>query len=111
MGFEVVGRLVAERRMTPFGVVIGDVVADFEPDFGQAGEVAAVEQFGFEAAPKRSGVGVVVAVAASAHALHRAVFCDQVLEAGGRVLAALVGVDDEPGPGAGTRPGRDARPR
>jgi len=68
MGFEVVGGEVTEGGMTSFGVVVGDVVADFEPGFGQAGEAAAVEQFGFEAAPKRFGVGVVVAVAAPAHA-------------------------------------------
>ena len=34
LGFEVVGGLVAERRMPPFSVVIGDVVADFQPGFG-----------------------------------------------------------------------------
>ena len=52
MGFEVVGCLVAEPRRPPLGVVIGNVVADFQPDFGQAGEAASVEQFGLEAAPK-----------------------------------------------------------
>ena len=55
--------------MPPLGVVLGDVVADFELGFGQAGEAAAVGQFGFEAAPKRFGVGLVVAVAAPAPAL------------------------------------------
>ena len=30
--------------MSAFSVVVGDVVADFEPSFGQAGEAAAVEQ-------------------------------------------------------------------
>jgi hypothetical protein len=59
----VVGSLVAERRVTSFGVVVGDVVADFQLGFGQAGEAAAVEQFGVEAAPKRFGVGIVIAVA------------------------------------------------
>ena len=67
LGFEVVGGEVTERRMPPFGVVVGDVVADFELGFGQAGETAAVEQLGFEAAPKRFGVRVIVAVAAPAH--------------------------------------------
>ncbi len=43
LGFEVVGGEVAEGRMAAFGVVIGDVVADFEPGFFQAGEAAAVE--------------------------------------------------------------------
>ena len=57
MSFEVVGRLIAEDGMSAFSVVVGDVVADFEPGFGQAGEAAAVEQLGFEAAPNRIGVG------------------------------------------------------
>ena len=39
-----VGRLIAEDGMSAFSVVVGDVVADFEPGFGQAGEAAAVEQ-------------------------------------------------------------------
>jgi hypothetical protein len=60
--------------MAAFGVVIGDVVADFEPGFGQSRKAAAVEQFGFKAAPKRFGVGVVVTVAAPAHALPGTVF-------------------------------------
>ena len=50
--FEEVKREVTERRMTPFRVVISDVVADFQPGFGQTEEAAAVEQFGFEAVPK-----------------------------------------------------------
>ena len=57
LGFKVVGRLIAERGMSALGIVVGDVVADFEPDFGQAGEVAAVEQLRFRAAPKGLGVG------------------------------------------------------
>jgi hypothetical protein len=95
--FEVVGGKIAERGMPPLGVVVGDVVADFELGFGQAEEAAVVEQFGFEAAPKRFGVGVVVAVAAPAHALLRAVFGNQGFESGSRVLAALIGVHNEPG--------------
>jgi len=30
--------------MSPLGIVVGDVVADFELGFGQVGEAAAVEQ-------------------------------------------------------------------
>ena len=55
--------------MPPLGVVVGDVVANFEPGFGQTRKVPAIESFVFEAAPKRFGVGVIVAVAALAHAL------------------------------------------
>jgi hypothetical protein len=43
MLFEVVGSKIAERRMPPLGVVIGDVVADFKLGFGQAGEGATIE--------------------------------------------------------------------
>ena len=97
MGFEKVWGKVTECGMPPFGVVVGDVVADFQLGFGQAGETAAVEQFGPEPTPKRFGVGVVVTIAAPVHALLNTVFSNQVFETGGRVLAALVGVDDKPG--------------
>ena len=82
--------------MPPLGVVVGDVVADFELGFGQSGETAAVEQFGPEVALKRFSVRVVITVAAPAHALPRAVSGNQIFESGGRVLAALVGVDNKP---------------
>lgn len=67
------------------------MVADFELGFGQTGEEAAVEQLGFEAAPEGFGVGVVIAVAALAHAGHGPVPGQHELKASGRVLAALVG--------------------
>ena len=50
--FEVIRGAVAEGRMPSAGIVVGDVVADFELCFFQVGEVAAVEQLGFKAAPK-----------------------------------------------------------
>lgn len=52
MGFEVVGRLAAERRVASLNVVVGHMMTDFEPDFFESGKAAAIEQFGFEAAPK-----------------------------------------------------------
>lgn len=52
-----VGGLVAEHLVASFRVEISDVVAGFEPGFGQPGQASAVEQFGLEAAPKRCGVG------------------------------------------------------
>ena len=55
--FEAAGRVVAEGGMVPLGIVIGGVVADFQPRFGQPGKAAAVKQFGFKAAPKRFGEG------------------------------------------------------
>nr|WP_245327885.1 hypothetical protein [Hymenobacter fodinae] len=84
--FEVVGSKIAELRMPPFGVVVGDVVADFEFGFGQVGKPAAVEEFGLEAALTGFGVGIVVAVAPPAHALPRPAAGEQLLKAGGHVL-------------------------
>lgn len=52
------------------------MVADFELGLGQSGKAATVEQFRFEAAPKRLSVGVGVAVAPPAHTLQRAVVGD-----------------------------------
>jgi hypothetical protein len=62
--------------VTAFGVVIGNVVADFQLGFSQPREAPPVEQFGLEAALKRFGMGIVVAVAAPAPALLRAAFGD-----------------------------------
>jgi hypothetical protein len=72
------------------------VLADFELGLSKSGKAAAIEQLGYEAAPKRFGVDIVVAVAPPAHTLQRVVFCDQGFEAGDGVLAAQVGMDDKP---------------
>ena len=79
--------------MPSLGVVIGDVVADFEPGFGQAGETAAVEQFGLATAPERFRLRVVVAVATSAHALQRAMFGNKSLK---RVAVGVAHAADAP---------------
>jgi len=70
VGFEEIGGLIAEGGMLPFGIIIGQVVTNFQARFAQVGETAAVEQFGFEPTPKRFSMGVVVTVTASAHTLH-----------------------------------------
>ena len=70
---------------------------------------ASVKQFGFEPMPKGLGAGVVVAVAASAHAMHCPVLREHGSKACGGVLAALVGMHHEPsrvpahGQGLGSR--------
>lgn len=51
------------------GVTAGDVVADFEPGFGQARQAFVIELFSFKVIFKRFGVGVVVAITSSAYAL------------------------------------------
>nr|GFC35101.1 hypothetical protein [Tanacetum cinerariifolium] len=43
MGFEVIGGEVAEGRVPPFGIVIGEIVADFQARFGEVAEAAAGE--------------------------------------------------------------------
>jgi hypothetical protein len=60
VGFEVVGGEIAEGGMPAFGVVIGEIVADFYTRFTQVSEAAAIEQLGFEPTPKRFGVSVIV---------------------------------------------------
>ena len=72
-GFEVVGRVAAERGMAPLSVVVDHLLANFQVAFGQAGKGAAVEQFGFEPLPKGLDVDVVVAVVSAVNALHRPV--------------------------------------
>ena len=57
VNFEVIRGAVVEGRMLSVGFVVGDVIADFTPCFFWVREMAAVEQFGFKAAPKRLGVG------------------------------------------------------
>ena len=74
MGFEVVRRMVTVGGLAALSVVLGHVVADFELGLGQAEVAAAVEQFGFEPAPERFGVGVVIEVAAPTHTLQRTMF-------------------------------------
>ena len=96
--------------MTPLSVVIGDAVVNFRPRFGQAGKAAAVEQLGFEAAPKRFGVGVIAAVAAPAPALRGSVAGPQGLAVGGRILASLAGMNHGPGWGAAHGQGLAQRP-
>jgi hypothetical protein len=56
--FEVVGQLIAKRGTAPLSLVVSDMVANFEFVLGQFGEAATIEQFGFEAAPKRFVMGV-----------------------------------------------------
>jgi len=73
MGFEVIGGEVAEGRVPPFSIVIGEVMADFQACLGYVAEAAAGEQFSFEPTLKRLGVGVIVAVIPPAHALQRRV--------------------------------------
>lgn len=59
--------------MPPFGVVIGEMMADFQACFAELAEAGAGEQFGFGPAPKGFSVGIIVAVTPPAHDLLRLV--------------------------------------
>ena len=91
-----IGRLIAEGGVPTLGVVLGEIMADFQSRFGQTGEAAPVEQVGFEAAPKRLGRRSIVAIAPSTPTGQRLVAGHQFPETRGSLLAALVGVAKEP---------------
>ena len=65
---------MTEGRVATLGIIMSVVTTDFELGLGQTGEATAVEQFAFEPALKEFSGGIVIAVAAPAHALLRAVF-------------------------------------
>lgn len=88
---------MVEGGLAALDVVKSPVEAELRRGFGQAGKATAVGQFGLEAFLKGPGAGVVVAVAAPAHAGHGPVAGEQGFETGGRELAALVGMHNEPG--------------
>ena len=69
----------------------------FQAGFFERSKGGAVgQQFGFERAPTGFGLRVVVGVAGSAKAGQGAGFFDAAATSGAGVLAAAVGVDDEP---------------
>src|SRR5437667_11521194 len=67
-GFKVSWGLVVKTGMESGAVVEGfDVMEDGATRFGQGGEAVVVNQFVFEAAPKRLNESVVVTVALASH--------------------------------------------
>jgi hypothetical protein len=70
MGFEVVEGDIAEAQIPPLSLVIGYIVTDFQTSFGEVAETVPIEQFGFEVAPKRLSVSIIVTVAAAAHGVY-----------------------------------------
>ena len=82
--------------MEPHAVVIGfDVLEDHLASFAVRGRKVAGKTLGLERTPERLHRGVVVAVAASAHAGHGADLAEQLPVSVTGILAALVAVDDE----------------
>src|ERR1035437_107249 len=69
--FEVHRGFEAERAVEPRPVVKDfDPLEDGRAGFGARGELVAIHEFAFEAAPEAFHGGVVITVAASAHAGH-----------------------------------------
>src|ERR1043165_3848939 len=84
---ELLGADVAEGAMQSPAIVEDlDVVEDRQLGLVPGGEAAVVDQFGLELAPEALLHGVVIAVAASAHAGRDAVPLEQLLELRAGVL-------------------------
>lgn len=82
--------------MTAEGVVEGlDVVEDHGTGGGAGVGDDVVEALGFQGGPEGLGGGVVVAVAAAAHALEEAEICEGGREVVTGVLTALIAVMNE----------------
>lgn len=92
--------------MEPHAVVIGfDVLEDHLAGLPVRGRRLARQALGFERAPERLHRGVVVAVAASAHAGPSADLAEQLPVSVTGILATLVAVDDEARAGTAPLPG------
>lgn len=97
--------------MEPGTVIEGfDVVEDCRAGFGVGGEAATVDELVFETAPERLNVGVVVAIALSAHRGKQLVFGQDCPVGSAGELGAAVGVDDEMGRGMTLRNRHVQRP-
>ena len=72
-----------------------DVIEDSGARLGQCGEAMMVNEFVFEAAPKRFNEGIVVAVALTSHRSEQSVLGQDMAISGAGELGAAIGVDDE----------------
>nr|GFC08433.1 hypothetical protein [Tanacetum cinerariifolium] len=89
--------LASGGRVAAVQVEVGvEVVGHFQPGFFQAGKRPAVgQQLGFERAPARLGLGVIVGVARAGVAGHRPRVFDTLAAGVAGVLAAAVGVNHQ----------------
>jgi len=90
---------VAQGRVAPVEVEVGvEVVGDFQAGFFETGKGAAAgQQFGFERAPARLSLCIIIGVARPAVASQGLRFSDACPARRARVLAAAVGVDNQTG--------------
>src|SRR5260370_29928592 len=105
--FKVHRGFVTERAVEPRAVVKDfDPLEDGGAGFHPCGELATMHQFAFEAAPEAFHGGVVIAVAAPAHAGHGSGLRQPLPVGSAGALAALVGaMEPTPVPAAlGERP-------
>ena len=100
MSFKIHWRLVIKGAVEALGVIkVFDVLVNGGAGVGQVSEGGAVDQFGFEGAPEGLHGGVVVAVAAGAHAGGDLPGLEQGEEAAAGILFPLIGMVDESGAG------------
>lgn len=96
MLFEIHRGLVIEGAVEAEWVVkVFDVLVDGGAGVGEVAEGAAVDQFGFEGAPEGLHGGIVVAVAAGAHAGDDLPRLEQGEEGGAGILFSLIGMMEE----------------
>src|SRR5271170_6353088 len=74
-----------------------DVVVDGGVGVGQIREGLLVDEFGFEGAPEGFHGGIVVAVAACAHAGSEVMLLEESLKGVAGILGSLIGVMEEAG--------------
>lgn len=93
--FKLVGRAVAERGVSAVEIEIGvEIVGHFQPGFLQAGKRAPMgQQLGFEGAPSRFGLRVVVGIARPGIAGQGTSVGDALATGQAGVLAAPVRMD------------------
>src|SRR5581483_194946 len=92
-GFKVHRGFVTERAVEPRSVVKDfDPLEDGRARLGARGKATTMDQFAFHGAPKAFHHGVVVTVAASAHAGNHSGLCQPRPISGAGVLNAAVGM-------------------
>jgi hypothetical protein len=96
LGFKFDRALVGKTRVQSRAIIEGfDVVEEGGASFGQGAEAMMVNQFVFEAAPKRLDEGIVVAVALASHRSEQSVLSQNMAVSGAVELGATIGVNDE----------------
>jgi hypothetical protein len=99
VAFKLVGQAVAQGGVPPVEVEVGvEVVGDLQTGLVEASKAAAAEQqFGFERAPTRLGLGLIIGVTRPDIAGQGLLFFNARPAHRAGVLTAAVGVDNQAG--------------